>query len=95
MTKLRKILENIVYFVKGFAQGFKENAVSYIEMEERELENIFALILMSSFIGLPSPPTTLVIKLFPYMARELIIMQSKSRRLDDLLGEVAGMFEIG
>lgn len=95
MSFLKRILENVLYFFKGFAQGFRENAISYIEMEERELENVFSLLLMASFIGIPSPPTTLVIRLLPHMAREIIVMQSKSRRLDDLLGEVAGMFEIG
>jgi len=95
MNFLKRILKNVLYFFKGFVQGFRENAISYIEMEERELENVFSLLLMASFIGIPSPPTTLVIRLLPYMAKEIIVMQSKSRRLDDLLGEVAGMFEIG
>jgi len=49
---------------------------------------------MASFIGIPSPPTTLVIRLMPHMAREIILMQSRSRRLDDVLGEMAGLFEI-
>ncbi len=84
----------VKYFFKGFFSSFRESAVSYIEFEEKELENVFALLLMASFVGIPSPPTTLVIRIMPYMAREIIIMQSRSRRMDDLLGELAGMFEI-
>jgi len=95
MSKIRRFFSWIKYFLKGFLGAFKESAVSYVEFEEKELENIFALLLMASFIGIPSPPTTIVIRLMPHMAREIILMQSKSRRLDDVLGELAGMFDIG
>ncbi len=72
----------------------KARSIEYIEVELRELENVFALLLLGSFIGLPSPPTTLSLRLLPYMARELIIMRSLSERLDDMLAEMAGIFEV-
>lgn len=73
---------------------FKSKSTEYIYVELRELENIFTLILLGSFIGLPSPPTTISLRLLPYMAREIVISSSVSRRLDDMLAEVAGLFEI-
>ncbi len=84
LSKLREILLGVL----------KAKSTEYIELELRELENIFALLLLGSFIGLPSPPTTLSLRLLPYLARELIVMYRVSERLDDMLGEMAGIFEV-
>ena len=73
---------------------FKGRSVEYIEVELRELENIFALLVLGSFIGLPSPPTSISLRLLPYMGRELLILTRVSERLDDMLGEMAGLFDI-
>jgi len=89
--ELRKRVANAIRIV---SEIFKARGTEYIELELRELENIFALIVMGSFIGLPSPPTTVSLRLLPHMGRELLIMSSVSRRLDDMLGEMAGMFDI-
>lgn len=72
----------------------RSRSIEYIQVELRELENVFALILLGSFIGLPSPPTSISLRLLPHMARELLVMQAISERLDDMLGEMAGIFEI-
>lgn len=84
ISRFKEILEGI----------FRGKSIEYIGYEERELENIFALLVLGSFIGLPSPPTTVSLRLLPHMGRELVIMASVSRRLDDMLGEMAGLFEI-
>ena len=89
--ELRKRVANAIRIV---SEIFKARGTEYIELELRELENVFALIVMGSFIGLPSPPTTVSLRLLPHMGRELLIMSSVSRRLDDMLGEMAGMFDI-
>ncbi len=73
---------------------FKSQGIEYIELELREYENIFALILLGSFIGLPSPPTTLSLRLLPYLGRELLVMQHTSEKLDDALSEIASLFDI-
>ena len=92
MTK--KILEDIQAFLRGFKEAFKQQSTEYIEFEERELENVFALIIMGSFIGIPSPPTTLVVRLMPHMVREMYVMQQRAVDMDDIFGEIAGMFDI-
>jgi len=90
-NELRKRVFNAV---RAISEIFKARGSEYIELELRELENIFALIVLGSFIGLPSPPTTVSLRLLPHMGRELLIMSSVSRRLDDMLGEMAGLFDI-
>jgi len=81
-------------FLKGFFSSFKEQSTEYIEFEERELENVFALLLMGSFVGIPSPPSTLVLRLMPHMVREIYVMQRRAVDMDDIFGEMAGMFDI-
>ncbi|WP_297491585.1 hypothetical protein [Thermococcus sp.] len=89
-----KLMENIKDFLKGFRESFRDQSTEYIEFEERELENVFALVLMGSFVGIPSPPTTLVIRVMPHMLREIYVMQQRAASMDDIFGEIAGMFDI-
>ncbi|WP_198362260.1 hypothetical protein [Thermococcus profundus] len=90
----KRILEDIRAFLKGFGSSFKDQSTEYIEFEERELENVFALVLMGSFVGIPSPPTTLVVRLMPHMVKEMHVMQQRAVNMDDIFGEIAGMFDI-
>jgi len=90
----KRILEDIHAFLKGFGGAFKHQSTEYIEFEERELENVFALVLMGAFVGIPSPPTTLVIRLMPHMVKELHVMHQRAVDMDDIFGEIAGMFDI-
>ncbi len=90
----KKIIDDIRAFFTGFADSFRQQSTEYIEFELRELENVFTLILMGSFVGIPSPPTTLVIRLMPHMVREIKVMQQRAVDLDDVFAEVAGMFDI-
>lgn len=87
LKKLSELFDAVVSLFKG-------RSVEYIEVELRELENVFALIVLGSFIGLPSPPSTISLRLLPYMGRELLVMSRISERLDDMLGEMAGLFDI-
>ena len=89
-----KILEDIGYFIKGFLSAFKQQSTQYLEFEERELENVFTLLLMGSFVGIPSPPTPLVMRLMPHMVREIYVMQQRVVDMDDIFGEISALFEI-
>ncbi len=81
-------------FTSLISSIFKSKSVEYIYVELRELENVFTLLVLGSFIGLPSPPTTISLRLLPYMAREIIVSTSISARIDDMLAEMAGIFEV-
>ncbi len=87
-------LEGMKQFLRGIFESFKDQSTGYIEFEVRELENVFALLVMGSFIGIPSPPTTIVIRLMPHMVREMYVMQMRATDMDDIFGEIAGMFDI-
>ena len=89
--RVRNVVNKVLNAVVSI---FKGKSIEYIGVELRELENIFALLIIGSFIGLPSPPTSISLRLLPYLGRELIVVTHISERLDDMLGEMAGIFDI-
>lgn len=94
-NKKRKILGTIKEALKGIEEGFKAKSVSAIEFELKELENVFCLLLMGSFAGIPAPPAFLSLTLLPHMEREIKIMLAKSEKIDDPLGNLFSVFDVG
>ena len=72
----------------------RERAVGMIEFELKELENIFALLILGGFVGMPSPPRPIAIELLPFLERELAIMLSRSDLAQDPLGALMGILEV-
>jgi hypothetical protein len=86
-------LSDVTSFLRGFLGAFKKGSTEMIEYELRELENIFALVQMGFFVGIPSPPPTIIMRTLPHMTREIYIM-TKRVRDDDALAEMAGVFDV-
>ena len=87
VQKIRRILADL-----GASHREKASALTVMEMEE--LENIFALLLLGSFAGMPSPPTFLAVELLPYMERELQILCKRAKDCNDMLAEMCGAIGI-
>jgi len=81
--------------IRIFTQVNREKATSILEFETHELENIFALLVLGSFAGLPSPPSPIAVELLPYMERELLMLLSRTDLAQDPIGARAGMLEVG
>ena len=79
---------------KDFLRGFGHKAINYVEIELEELEHVFILLLFGSFVGIPSPPTSLVVRILPYSIRELYVLNKKAVESDDVLGQLSEFFEI-
>jgi len=77
-----------------FDATHREKATALTVMEMEELENIFALLLLGSFAGFPSPPTFLAVELLPYMERELQILCKRAKDCNDMLAEMCGTIGI-
>jgi hypothetical protein len=60
-----------------FADTARRKAVDTIEWETSELENIFALLVLGSFVGIPASPCPITLNLLPYMEKELQLMMEK------------------
>jgi len=91
---LKKFLDSLKKFFRAFDKGMKEDSTSFIRKELEEYENVFALLTTGMFAGIPSPPTGLVLRIFPYMQMEVAVMMKRSAGLEDVFGEMMGAFDI-
>ncbi|PKL26492.1 MAG: hypothetical protein CVV47_00750 [Spirochaetae bacterium HGW-Spirochaetae-3] len=85
------------FFRKAFGvlrQINRDRATDMIEFELKELENIFTLMIIGGFVGMPSPPAPIAIELLPLLERELTIMLSRSDFAQDPLGALMGVLEV-
>jgi hypothetical protein len=91
-------MKRLLYFLKKsfdvFEKAMKEDSTSFIRKQLEEEENIFALITMGIFSGIPSPPTGIVLRILPHMSREISIMIKRSANLDDVFSETMGTFDV-
>jgi len=81
---MKTFLRRILYWASmpiqvlwEFNKGLKLYYLRGLQWEE-ELENVFSLLLLGSYVGLPNPPVDFSYRLLPYMIREMYIMQEKS-----------------
>jgi hypothetical protein len=72
----------------------RESLVSLTCLEAQEMENIFALLLLGSFVGMPSPPSFLSVELLPFMEREIQVLHRRAEDAGDMLAEIAGTLGI-
>lgn len=91
---VNKILRKVKRAWQIMGQVNRERAVGMLEFELKELENIFALLILGGFAGLPSPPSPIAVELLPYLERELTILLSRTDLSQDPLGVLMGMLEI-
>jgi len=81
--------------LKILSRFFRERSTEYLKFELRELESLFGMLLYSSLVGYPAPPTFLTLRLLPHLEGELRAMVDRLYREDDLFGELTGLFDIG
>lgn len=81
-------------FISDIDTAGRESLVSLTCLELQEIENIFSLLILGSFVGLPSPPTLLYVELLPFMEQELATMNRKAENSEDMLAEIVGTLGI-
>ena len=72
----------------------RSKAVETIEYEVGELDNIFAILVLGAFIGIPSPPIHITMALLPAMEKEFEIMLEKVSTAHDPLGDLFSVLDI-
>ncbi len=75
-------------------QIHRDNAVALTAYEARELENMFVLLLMGAFTGLPSPPSFISVELLPHLQHEIEVLNRRAESAGDALAELAGMMDV-
>jgi len=63
------------------------------EWECKELQHIFALLVLGSLTGLPAAPTPITLELLPDMEEELILLMDKISTAHDPLGELFSLLD--
>jgi len=91
LGRLRKVLAETVSAAGEVMRGRAVEAVSY---ELEELEHIFGLLVLGTFIGIPSPPIHITMELLPLMEKELALMLEKVSTAHDPLGDLFSILEI-
>ncbi len=91
---LKRVLKNFFKNFEYFWEGFKDESTNALEMELSEMENAFGLVVFSSLMGLPSPPSFLGMALLPYLEYEIKVMINKSEDLDDKLATFFDLSDI-
>jgi hypothetical protein len=72
----------------------RAKAVETIEYEVEELDNIFGILVLGAFIGIPSPPIHITMELLPLMKKEFRIMIEKVLTAHDPLGDLFSVLGI-
>jgi len=70
-------------------------AVETLEVELGEMENVFSLLVLGAFVGLPSPPMQISLDLMPHMERELIKMTQDVDTAVTPISRLFSTFDIG
>jgi hypothetical protein len=78
----------------AYVEVFSDKATSMVAWEERELTNIFAVLVLGMFVGLPSPPAQITLELLPEMEDEFWLMLEKVETAQDPLAEMFSVLEV-
>ena len=95
MMPIAKTIKNkIISAFQVADEVMRSKAVETIEYEVGELDNIFAILVLGAFIGIPSPPIHITMALLPEMENELEIMLEKVSTAHDPLGDLFSVLDI-
>jgi len=94
ITPFKSIKDKIVSVFKDTDMVMRSKAVETIEYEVEELDNIFGILALGAFIGIPSPPIQITMELLPLMEKELHIMLEKVLTAHDPLGDLFSVLGI-
>ena len=94
MPLINTLKEKIVSAFNVADEVMRGKAVETIEYEVGELDNIFAILVLGAFIGIPSPPVHITMELLPEMEKEFEIMLEKVSTAHDPLGDLFSVLDI-
>ena len=90
----KAIKDKIITAFKISDAVMRGKAVETIEYEVEELDNIFTILVLGAFIGIPSPPIHITMELLPAMDQEFLIMLEKVTTAHDPLGDLFSVLDI-
>lgn len=88
------IKEFIIKLWRAYGKIGRESAVGTLEFELGEMENIFGLLVLGSFIGFPSPPLQITLELLPEMEEHFMLMLNKVDMAEAPLSDLLSTFDV-
>jgi hypothetical protein len=89
------IKEKVMQFLRISEAVARGRAVGTIEREVEEMDHLFGLLVLGSYVGIPSPPMQISLDLMPLMEKELILMMEKVDTANEPISHLFSVFEIG
>ena len=93
-STIHRIKDFVSKIVDTTGAVMRGRAVETIAYEIEELDNIFGVLVLGTFIGIPSPPIHVTMDLLPLMEKELTLMLDKISTAHDPLGNLFSVLEI-
>lgn len=95
MSKTKdKIKKSLLKVWNSYDLISRNSFVDKLEYEVGEMENIFGLIVLGSFIGLPSPPMQITLDLLPEMEKHFIVMLNKVDTAESPISELLSTLDV-
>lgn len=94
MGEKRTLFERLKAALSVIDQVNRHNATDKLEWEAAELDNIFSLLVLGVFVGLPSPPMQITLELLPLMEDNLRSMLAKVCTANEPLSELFSILEV-
>ncbi len=91
---LKKLFQKILKGWHLYKEAAQETAVETLEMELGEMENIFGLLVLGSFIGFPSPPMQITLDLLPEMEQHFLLMLNKVDMAQSPISDLLSTFDV-
>ena len=95
MKIFKTIIHKLTAFWKIADEVGRGKAVDAIEAEVEEMENIFGLLVLGSFVGLPSPPAQISLDMMPHMEKELLLMLEKVDVANAPISQLFSVLDVG
>jgi len=90
----KKLLKKIRQSWLFYKEASQNTAVETLEYELGEMENIFGLLVLGSFIGFPSPPMQITLDLLPEMEKHFVLMLNKVDTAQSPISELLSTFDV-
>jgi len=90
----KKLLKKMRQSWLFYKEASQNAAVETLEFELGEMENIFGLLVLGSFIGFPSPPMQITLDLMPEMEKHFVLMLNKVEMAQSPISELLSTFDV-
>ncbi len=77
-----------------YKEAAAATAVETLETELGEMENIFGLLVLGSFIGFPAPPMQITLDLLPEMEQHFALMLNKVDTAQSPISDLFSTFDV-